>query len=227
MVDFLTTTPRYDDVTFYLQQWTLEVMEEARKKGKNTLHLNEGEVTKTKFEKTIRKHKPKFILINGHGSEREIAGQGNIRRREDGSAFSDEIILEVGDNEDITSGSIVYARACSSSAQLGKACVEKGAIAYMGYKGRFVFFVDGNKATRRKEDKIANYFKEITNSVPLTILKGNTTSDAVERSKLATIKTIERLESSEYNDAEAQAILPFLYLDLVFLDLQGNASAKI
>ena len=223
--DLLTTTPRYDDATFYLRQWTLEVIQEAKKRGKTVLHLDEKDVTKAKFEAMVNSNKPKFILLNGHGSESEIIGQSF--RNSDGGFTNTEKILGVGENEDITKDAIVYARACNTSSKLGKACVEKGAIAYIGYKGNFTFYVDANKETKPAEDKTANYFKEITNIIPLTILKGNTVLDAVERSKQMTIKIIDHLETSEYYDPVAQAILPFLYLDLMLLQVSGKENAKI
>ena len=228
MPTFLTTTPHYDDVTCYLQNWTEEIIQEAKNRSIRSFNLEETNATREKLHKLVEAQKPGFILLNGHGNQTCIAGHGKITRGAEGNMQSDELILEMGQNEKDTKDAIIYARACSSSAKLGKSCVETGgAKAYIGYKAPFIFAADTNNASKPENDKISNYFKEITNIIAITILKGKTAEEAVARSKMATVKIIERLETSEYNTLEAQGVLPYLYLDLSILDLQGNSAATI
>ncbi|PIO05988.1 hypothetical protein COT29_03215 [Candidatus Micrarchaeota archaeon CG08_land_8_20_14_0_20_59_11] len=222
---FLTTTPHYDEVTYYLRKWTGEVVKEAKVP---CISLDETNATRANLQKRIASHHPVFLLINGHGSTTEIHGQGGVYRDANDRMVSREVILKANDNESITANTIVYARACKSLSQLGKSCVEHGgATAYIGYYLKFVFSADPNLATQDEHDVVANYFKEITNVIPTSILKGHTVDEAVCRSKDAAARIIKRLEAFESENPTAQAILPFLYYDLGMLGYAGDGNATI
>lgn len=216
----LATTPDYDPATHLLRLWTAEVIEEARMRGIKPLRLDGKDVTKEKFGEMVGAHNPSFLLLNGHGSGNSVFGQ----RLGDGTVAA---ILAEGDNDGILAGRIAYARACSSSFSLGASCVGKGARAYIGYRGAFIITSDANMASRPQNDRVANYFKEITNVIPIAIIKGNSAGEAVLRSRAACAKIIQHLESGEHYTPEAQAILPLLYIDMQLLDLKGDADAQM
>ena len=210
----LITTPDHDDSCAYMRAWSQEIVELAKEKYPETIRLDKKSVTRREFEGRIEALNPKLVILNGHGSEEEVSGQGR-----------EEIILKFNENDELMKGRIVYARACGSAAKLGKSCVEKGAVAYVGYKNDFYLLWDKNMITRPLHDEIAGPFMEVSNVIPKAIIKGNSIREALERTEEKLKDRIEYLETKRSFDA--QFIVPLLILNAINQQIHGNLDAAL
>lgn len=209
----LVTRPEYDKVTNYLSSWSHEVILAASKKGFQVKDLGADNVNEKNFSRYVKKQKPSFIMINGHGSPDCIVGHGG------------KILLEKGRNEDLLKGSVAYALSCNSAAGLGPSAVENGAKAYIGYKLSFGFLTNKNKECTPEEDELANYFKEASNQVPLTLIKGKGAGLAYERSQHKFKELISGLSASD-SVPEAKELRFWLFWDMNAQALIGDKKAR-
>ena len=165
----LITRPNHDKVTSYLFQWSKEIL----KNDSNLRFLNlEGKnANKAKVESYLKKQDPKLVLFNGHGNNNTICG------------FNNEVLIESGKNEDLLKDKIVYALSCSSAKRLGLTAVEKGTDSFIGYKNLFVIYTDSDREATPLKDDIAASFLNPSNRLILSLLKGNTSQEASNKSK--------------------------------------------
>jgi hypothetical protein len=209
----LITKPRFDEATHYLSSWSKPVIDIAEKKGFQIHKLEEKKCTKKEFEKRIRKHAPKLVLFNGHGSYTTVTGQNF------------ETLVEIEKNEHLLKNRIVHAFACSSANLLGPSSINKGAIAYIGFKEDFVFLQDDTYSANPMKDKIAKHFLESTNLAPISIIKGNTIEEAFQRSQEAFEKSIQFFET--HYDTKNSHILFWLRYDKMIHTYCGDGNSKI
>ncbi|MBU4502541.1 MAG: hypothetical protein KKA79_08135, partial [Nanoarchaeota archaeon] len=133
----------------------------------------------------IKKKKPSFVVFNGHGHYDRIGGHKN------------EILVKAGENENLLKSKIVYAISCKSAKKLGKESMKAGVLDYIGYDEDFIFVYNPKLVTHPFKDDTVKLFLDPANEVVISILKGNSTKMAVERSQHLFKKNISKLLSSE------------------------------
>lgn len=164
-------------------------MDVAENKGFESLEIENPD--REDFESYTESHNLPLIVLNGHGTKTAVEG-------DDG-----EIILEKGQNEETTEGSIVYSRTCSSAAELGPSCVEKGAKAYIGYEDKFNFVYQTSKSAKPLEDKVAELCLAPSNQVPISLIKGKTAGEAYNNSQRKYQEALRKaLANYELDDGE-------------------------
>ncbi|MDP1722345.1 MAG: hypothetical protein Q8L37_03980 [Candidatus Gottesmanbacteria bacterium] len=209
------TRPNHDVTTNYLSFWSQSVIDYADKRSLHVIDLRGPRATRKEFESVLCKRGGQaFIFLNGHGSADKVGGQNN------------EVLVEVGENDDIFFGTVVYARSCSSAAVLGPASVAKGAMAYLGYTDDFVFFIEDEYMTRPLNDKTAQLFLEPSNQVAMAILKGHSVGEANGQSKDMIKHTIQTLMTSE-TPKEEKELIPYLRWNLIHQVCLGDTSARL
>jgi hypothetical protein len=211
---FLITTPESDDVLYYCSKWSEEIIEQAQKKCRNVANLEQKKANRTNFEGHVKKQQPDFVMFNGHGMPDFIAGH------------NDEILLKKGDNEMLMKGRIVYARSCYALSELGIACVQNGAKAFISYSLPFSFVSDPNRSAHPTKDELAAPCMVTSNMVPLSILKGQNVVDAVEKAKNKMAELISHWETRS-DVVEAPFVASCLYWNKLALGFEGDGSASL
>lgn len=168
---FLITMPSSDDAEHYLYEWSREIKDKAVEKGLEIKALEREKANRKEFEGHIKRMKPDFVMLNGHGDTKTIYGNNQ------------EVILLEGDNHQLLQGAIVYARSCFSLSSLGKAAVLQKCTAFVGYTLPFMFMSDTNSAAHPLKDEFAAPCLYTSNMVPIALIKGNTIEEAVNKSK--------------------------------------------
>ena len=205
----LITKPEYDDATFYLSKWSEKIIDVAVKSNKTVIQLKKEKVNKTQVEKAIYSRNPYFLILNGHGDETTIYGH------------KDKPIVKLGENEELLKGKITYSVACNAAFKLGKSCICKNTY-FVGYENKFVFSFDTNSMANPLDDSFARPFFESTNAVPISIIKGKSVKESVEKSKLLFEKWIIHYRNSSL--PEAPYILFMLLWDMENLVVAQNDS---
>jgi hypothetical protein len=209
----LITRPNFDRVTSYLFVWSKEIIKEAKKRDLNVFQLNEEQTNRKTLEKRIEKNDPALVLFNGHGSPETITGHKK------------EILIKADDNEGILKSRIVHSFSCNSARTLGPKSVEAGAKSFIGYIKRFVILHDEKHTATPKKDNIAKHFLESANTVPISLIKGNTVKEAYEKSQASFEKSIEYYKT--HYSQENSHILFFLKYDKSIQRYYGNENATL
>lgn len=179
--EILITLPRHDDVTEYLSKFSQQIEDSANKKGIKIKKLKDKEASRKYFEQIIKKLDCKMIVFNGHGSADEIDGQK-------------EIIIKLNVNGDLLKERIIYARSCHAASKLGKECTKNTKEGcFIGYDRPFQFYVNIQWLGNPLKDNTARLFLQSSNLIPISIIKGNSTSDANENSKKQILKNINKV----------------------------------
>jgi hypothetical protein len=168
---------------------------------------------RNEFERFISSKKPNFIFLNGHGNYSSVCGHKN------------EPILD-SKNSNLTKGSIVYALSCKAGAKLSKNCVDNGAKSFIGYAENFGFVTDSSKECTPFEDEYANFFREAACTIPFSLLKGNNSFEAVEKTKNVYMKTIKNLSRSDSKE-DFKHIRFWLFWNMMYLVNVGNGEATL
>lgn len=209
----LITRPQHDKVTEYFAWWSNDILSVAEQKGVDLIDLGADQVTREHFENYLNKQKPSLIIINGHGNKDCFTGHDL------------EPLVIKDDNEKILKDKITYVRSCSSAARLGPASVAKGAKTFIGYRLPFSFLTNKNRSCTPSEDKLANIFKEPSNIIPISLLKGNSAeeADAKARNKY---KELIRQYGTSNTDPDAQSIRRWLFWNMRAQVVLGDTTAK-
>src|SRR3989339_1028484 len=96
----LVTRPEYDYTTRYISAWAKKYFELAEQKGYTVVDLRRKRANRKEFESVIKKIKPAFVILNGHGNKNEVAGNDN------------ETLVETNTNAEILADKITYALSC-------------------------------------------------------------------------------------------------------------------
>jgi len=208
----LVTRPYHDDTTHYLYHWSSLTFETARKQKINIVQLEKDRAVRRLLESIIDKTDPILIFLNGHGNSNQVTGN-NL-----------EVLLDVGDNEDVLRSRITYALSCSSAKSLGPKSISAGAVSYIGYDEDFIFYYDINSISKPLFDKTASLFLEPSTMIVNMLLKGHTTSEAHNKSKAMFLQNIQNLLNS--SSAEAY-LIPWLLWDMQHQVCLGDQSARI
>lgn len=212
MVTLLITRPLYELTTHYLFYWNEKIIDLAKRKGYKVLDLHTKRANKKTFTSYVKNRRPKFILLNGHGSSDLVTGQDN------------EVIIKVGDNEELLIDKIVYALSCKTGQILGPKSVQAGAVSYIGYKEDFNFWGNSTYSARLLSDPRAKLFFNPSNQIGISLLKGHTVEYACKKAKSAFLKSIQKLVVTNSSD---QFVIPDLLWNMTYLDYFGSASATI
>lgn len=210
----LITRPNHDIATSYLFYWSNFVIQEANNRHIKALDLKGEKANKSTFNSYIKKHEPKLVFFNGHGSEETIMGHHN------------EVLVKANKNEKILSGKIVYARSCNAANYLGRQCIKKKTIAFIGYKKKYVLAYSQSKISRPLEDEIARLFLEPSNLVPISLLKGNTVKSSHRKSQKALWRNFHYMLSSKALQSQRDAA-PYLWINRKYQTILGNGSARL
>jgi hypothetical protein len=178
------------------------------------VNLPREKASLAEFEGHMAKMKPCFVMLNGHGSPSKIAGHKN------------GIILEKGRNEKVTKGAIVYARSCFALKELGEACVSSGAKGFVSYSFPFMFVSDPNRSAHPMKDELAAPCRITSNMIPVSIIKGQTISEAVQKAKNTMDELIGFWETRR-DLPEASIVASCLYWNKLGLGLRGEADTRI
>lgn len=190
----LITRPFYDEATSYLYHWCKGIIKFAKMRNIPTIDLEGKKANKRELESRLKKIKPEIVMLNGHGSEDSVLGQGG------------EAIVIRGDNESILSGKIVYVRSCKCASGLGKSCIKNNISAFIGYQEDFIFVYDDSKVTRPLQDETAKLFLEPSNQVVISLLKGNSANESHQKAINAYLRNIRKLSTSEVSHEDATLI---------------------
>ena len=209
----LFTRPEHDVETTYMSRWNDEVVKKAREKGMQTFDLKGSKATKSEFDKYL-KNSPDLILFNGHGGSDRIMGHKN------------EVLVQANKDDALLKGKIVYALACAAGEQLGPSAEKQGAKAFIGYNQDFGWITDKNKECRPENDELANEFRDASNQVSVALIKGNTASDAFERSQSCFKEKMLKYSASN-TLPEAEEMRFWLFWDKYSQVLLGDGQAHI
>jgi hypothetical protein len=210
---FVITIPTYDDTTEYLATWCDEVIEFAKAKRFKVFPLRDETAVRAEFEKRLKKHNPRFVMLNGHGNVDCVTGHNC------------EILLKSGENDDLMKNRIVYALSCWALSGLGKECAKSGTDAFIGYFLPFMFCFDPSRSATPAKDSIANSFRDASNAIPKALLKGNSVSEALFRSRTELNKQMERWNLDSSPDAEW--VVSALMNNRDCLGVEGNPQTAI
>ena len=210
----IVTLPDSDLVTQYLSQFSRSVIDTAEKKSIIVKKLKGRELSKKEFEKVLKKVKSNFVFLNGHGTETRIFGN------------RDESILIECENDYLLADKIIYARSCDAGCSLGKSIANLGKeTCFIGYELPFEFYYDINWTGNPFKDKIADIFFGPSNLIPLSILKGNSSTEANEKSKNALLKNINKIIREK--SPEAFIIANSLWNNYSGQIVLGNKNARL
>jgi hypothetical protein len=210
----LITRPSYEITTRYLYVWNKKIIREAFDRGINVLDLKKEKAVKNEFMGRMKKINPALVLLNGHGDSDCVTGHNG------------EVIVRVGDNEEILKGKIIYALACKSASCLGPKSVQAGAVAFVGYLKDFVFFNDDSKIAHPENDRVAGLFLDPSNRLSISLVKGNNVSDASKKSRKAFAENIKKLLNSDNNSPNySSSFIPYLVWNMKHQACYGNQHA--
>ncbi len=210
----IITLPRYEYVVDYLTVSSKSIIQEANKKGIKVKELKDKNANRKEFESLIKSLDYKMVVFNGHGSEDTISGHGG------------ELIIQAGVNDSLLKGRIIYARSCLAGSILGKVCMKNDKEGcFIGYTLPFMFYIDDEWRSNPHKDNVAPIFLEPSNLVPISLIKGNTSLQAHEKSKKQTLKTIKKVLRSETK--EAFLFAEKLWNNYIGQAIYGNKDAKL
>jgi len=211
--NFLITRPTHDEKVSYLYEFSKDIIIVSKERKDIHVTVLEGSnANRVNVEASLNKEKPRLVFLNGHGDKKTVLGHDN------------ESILD-SENVSLTKNKIIYALACDSLEELGPIAVENGAIAYIGYKARFMFVTDPSRSSTPSKDKNALPFKRACTALIGSLLNGLTIERSIEITKQEYIHSIRSYGTSKDNFGAAPLIRFALTWDYVFLDSEGDPNA--
>lgn len=207
----LITRPFSDPATCYLFYWSKIVIESAKNTGFSVIDLKDKRANKKEFESIIKKTKPILVMFNGHGSGDCIYGNNG------------EKILIKDENDHLLEYKIIYVLACETAKSLGPSCIIKRALAYIGYKEVYIFTHIQDKVFKPLEDKEAGLYLSASNEIMLSLIKGLTAKEAVDRARTVYLRNIQKVLSGGSSQAY---IARWLAWDMVNLTCLGDEHAS-
>ncbi len=184
----LITLPNFDDATSYLAYYSKEIIIEAYNKGliKIKEMTDKSELNLKSFSEILNNLDYNFVIFNGHGTEDSIYG------------YKDEVLVKVGNNEELLKERVIYARSCNAGLILANESMKnnkKGC--FIGYKFPFVFFIDERWSSKPNNDNTAKLFLEPSNLLPISLIKGNSAMDSYKNSRRAMLKNMKKTLKNE------------------------------
>ena len=175
----VVSRPDFETATRWGAYWFMElVVKPARDKGLNVVDLYKEDAVREKFYSAIDENDPIYITGVGHGNETTFTG----------NKYS--VLLRVDDLETAKRAPKrhFHLLSCRTGAKLGPWLVEKGAIAYHGYKETYYFVISSFP------NKYAKPFFDSDTTIDRVLFEGKTHKEAREA---CIAKYKEYLESEE------------------------------
>lgn len=211
----LITRPDHDPTTAYLFAWTEPIIDLVSKSQVfGLIDLAKEQANKNNFLDALKKEKPVFIFLNGHGSGTTVAGYNN------------EPLVVMGNNEDLFKDKVVYALACKSGRTLGRWLVGNGTKVYLGYEDDFIFIIDEAKVANPLTDETAKLYLEPSNILVSSLITGSTAGEAYQESQNKYQEHINEILTSESQEDDKD-LLPYLFWDKEHQVCLGDKEAKI
>lgn len=211
----IITCPKHDDTTEYLAYYSKTIIKEAEEKNLKVKEVCNELLNQKDFSNLVTKLDYQLIVFNGHGTVDSIFG------------YKDNILIRVGENEHILKERIIYARSCHAAKVLGMECTkETSGGCFIGYNLPFVFFIDRRWSTKPGNDNTAKLFLIPSNSIPISLIKGNLGTEAHENSKKQMLKNINKLLESK-SEPETLFLIKGLWNNYLGQVILGNGSAKV
>lgn len=211
---FVVTRPEHDPATRYLARWAEEVMKLARTKGQDVIDLHRTDANRNALQGRLKKVRPVLLMLNGHGTTDSVLGH------------DDEILLSCGDDCALLEGMATYAVSCSSAHHFGRDVGLQPDTVYIGYDDEFTFAMSRDSVNRPLEDPLADPFRETSNAIPLTLLKGLSATEAIDKSKKLAERHIQRLVSSA-SDPDSRLAARLLWWNAQRLVCHGDEAKKL
>src|SRR3989338_2289036 len=210
----IITRPEYDVSTRYLSAWSKEIIKEAKRKNIEVIDLHAEKASKKEFEGRVAKKDPDLVVLNGYGNTYCVTGH------------DEEVLVRAGHNSELLRNRINYAVSCSSASVLGNEVASFPYTTYIGYTDDFVFPLSQKCIRKPLQDERAGRCLKISNHVVLSLLKGHSSSEAVERSKRMAQEAINNLLTST-RDAEATFDARILWWNLRNQVCLGDGEKKV
>ncbi|GAI40082.1 unnamed protein product, partial [marine sediment metagenome] len=132
---------------------------------------------------------------------------------------------------DILAGRITYLLSCLTAVNLGPAIIAAGGIAYAGYNRTWWWATEDKPEIEKDpyEDWYAEGYLRASNELPMTLIRGGTVAQAVERcwNEYTRWVHIWETDPERANDQWAAEIIKYLLWDRDCLTALGDTSAKI
>ncbi|MBR9683188.1 hypothetical protein GOV03_01490 [Candidatus Woesearchaeota archaeon] len=201
----LITCPKHDDATAYLTHFSKEIIDEATKKSLKNKQVGDDELNEMAFSEILKKLQYRLVVLNGHGSPNVIFGHKN------------NPLIRKGKNDYLLKERIVYARSCDAGLNLGPTCMKNTKNGcFIGYALPFMFYISAEWTTNPYKDKVAKLFLSPSNMVPISIIKGHSTSKAHHSSKKQMLRIMSKLMKGERLQETP------LYLEALWNNYQGQ-----
>lgn len=210
----IVTRPEYEVTTRHVSSWAEEVINFAKTKGVDIIDLFKKKANRVEFEGRLNKLGPRLVFLNGHGSDDSVEGQDS------------ELIVKAGENHQILHKRITYALSCSSAKVLGRLVAQDSASTYIGYVDDFIFTIGAANTTRPLDDHRSRPFRDASNQVMISLLKGRKAKEASERSKEVFKKNYLKLLSSG-SDPDSLQDAQLLWWNMNNQVCLGNQEASI
>ncbi len=212
----IITLPDFDNATSYLSYYSKEIIVEVNNKSFKLKEINEKHnLNREYFSEILKKLDYNFIVFNGHGEEDAIYG------------YKDEVLVKVGENENLLRERIIYARSCDAGLVLGPEIMKNNNHGcFIGYKLPFIFFIDERWSAKPNNDNTARLFLEPSNFVPLSLIKGNSALESHNNSKRAIIKNMKKILRNK-NEPGADSLLAGLWNNFNGQVIYGNKEARL
>jgi len=185
---------------------------EAVALGYDVTDLEGNLATKADLERIIATKHPLFFHGFGHGNTNVYTGQNK------------EIVLEVGLNENILSGMIVYLLSCLTAVELGPAIIAAGGLAYIGYNVEWAW-MDENGYGDPYTDYYAEGYYRASNAIPSAFFRGFSAEEAYYAGINTYNEWIDRWATS--NSPDAPEVIHWLVHDRDGETLIGDGKARI
>ncbi|MBI4979999.1 hypothetical protein HZC30_00410 [Candidatus Woesearchaeota archaeon] len=212
----IITMPNYDDATAYLYCYAEELVKFAEEKNILMSQLKRPRLRRNILEESIQKQNPPLLLFNAHGDEITIYG--------DKIEGEEEYLIQEGENHQLLTGKLTYARACSAAASLGKACTQKDGC-FIGYNQPFSFWTDTSRTTTPLKDKVAQLFLQPSNELALALLRGKSAREAADTFLNMSKKNILHLLAKQ-DEPGAMASAMLLWNNMMAQEVLGNEEMR-
>lgn len=209
----LFSRPKHDITMEYLYYYSKELIKLSESCNITVINYEKEDANKKTIVERIIKQKPDLIIFNGYGSTKTISGH------------KDEVIISC-ENAEVLKDKITYSLSCSSASKLGIEAVNKGALAFIGYKYDFAIGKDPDSEASPRRDKIARFFLEPSNILSSNLIQGNSAKVAVLRAKEKMRENISYLSTTK-DFPEAIHYAPYLYGNFEGLIIRGEEEASI
>ncbi len=177
---FFVSRPNFDDGTFYMHEYSRELIQHAENEGLKIVDVKGKDVNAKNVIGRLEILKPTIVCLNGHGNAHEYCGHDmrTVINAETAHALKE---------------TMTFVRACNCLEDLGTHAVQKGCNAFIGYSVEFLIPISDQYAARPLSDPVAQPVMETSNEVVKKLIDGRTPQEAVTASKKMTNELVKKL----------------------------------